>query len=142
MALAQYVEYKHGFFVDKPMEGVFNFLAILFGAFHTLRYETIRNVPLTEYLKPLKQKTNASLWDMNRYLAEDTILCLQIYCNQGPKPSYIKYLPECKALTDPPMTVDALLRQRRRWNNGGMMANLHTTLRLFWMVWLTNHHLI
>ena len=71
--------------------------------------------------------------DANKYLAEDRIMWLEIIAKEGW--SYIlNYVPGAKWLTDPPLSLAGLIRQRRRWFNGSMFASLHV-LRHVWRVW-------
>jgi chitin synthase len=58
---------------------------------------------------------------MNMYLAEDRIMCLELYaCKQ--KRYYQKYIPNSDVRVDPVKNIPTLLAQRRRWNNGGWFA--------------------
>ena len=60
----------------------------------------------------------------NKYLAEDRIMCLEIIAKEH-EDFIIHYVPGAKCLTDPPMSLTGLLKQRRRWFNGSMFATFH-----------------
>ena len=71
--------------------------------------------------------------DANKYLAEDRIMWLEIVAKEGC--SYIlNYVPEAKWITDPPLSLAELIRQRRRWFNGSLFSSLHV-LRHVCRVW-------
>jgi chitin synthase len=55
------------------------------------------------------------------YLAEDRILCLEIYSWLG-KDYYLKYIPNAKAVVDPVTSLHDMLGQRKRWINGSWFA--------------------
>ena len=126
---SQYVEYKLSHYLDKAAESLFGFVSVLPGAFSTFRWEAIKGRPLDEFLKGSKDEfgdqTKIMHWaDANKYLAEDRIMCLEIIAKENW--SYIlNYVPGAKWLTDPPLSLTGLIRQRRRWFNGSMFASLH-----------------
>ena len=51
-------------------------------------------------------------------------MCLEIIAKEDCQ-FIIHYVPGAKCLTDPPMSLTGLLRQRRRWFNGSMFATFH-----------------
>ena len=55
------------------------------------------------------------------YLAEDRILCLEIYTRKKCKFN-LEYLPDAQAQVDPITTLPRLLNQRKRWINGSWFA--------------------
>lgn len=55
------------------------------------------------------------------YLAEDRILCLEIYTKKNNKFN-LEYLPNSQAVVDPIVTLPKLLSQRKRWINGSWFA--------------------
>lgn len=55
------------------------------------------------------------------YLAEDRILCLEIYTKKKNKFN-LEYLPDSYAYVDPVTTLPKLLSQRKRWINGSWFA--------------------
>jgi chitin synthase len=59
------------------------------------------------------------------YLAEDRIMCLFIVIQRLGTGYKIKWLPGSKALTDPPADLPTLIKQRRRWGNGSIMASIY-----------------
>lgn len=60
----------------------------------------------------------------NKYLAEDRIMCLEIIAKANAN-FIIHYVPGALCLTDPPLSLTQLLKQRRRWFNGSMFATIH-----------------
>jgi chitin synthase len=102
---------------------------VLPGAFSTFRWEAIKGRPLDEFLKGAKDEfgdiNEIMHWaNSNKYLAEDRIMWLEIVAKAGC--DYIlNYVPGAKCLTDPPLSLTQLIKQRRRWFNGSMFASLH-----------------
>ena len=62
-----------------------------------------------------------SMGEANKYLAEDRIMCLQIYIKED-HDYYLTYIPDAKAVTDAPEDLLTLIKQRRRWQNGAFFA--------------------
>ena len=125
---AQYVEYKVVNIFDKQMESFFGFVSVLPGAFSTFRWESIKGNPLTEFLKGAKDEFGMldklqSCYTANKFLAEDRIMPLEILAADGNWT--VSYVPGAKCLTDPPLTLLGLMKQRRRWFNGSLFATLH-----------------
>ena len=135
---AQYLEYKVSHYLDKAAEALFGFVSVLPGAFSTFRWECIKGQPLDVFLRGANDEFGditkiRPCFDANKYLAEDRIMCLEIvakrHCNYT-----IHYIPGTRCLTDPPMRLSDLVRQRRRWFNGSMFATIHVVNHL-WRVW-------
>lgn len=53
------------------------------------------------------------------FLAEDRILCLEIFTKKN---FIMKYIPEATCITDPVKQFTQLMKQRRRWINGSWFA--------------------
>jgi chitin synthase len=135
---SQYVEYKLSHYLDKATETLFGFVSVLPGAFSTFRWEAIRGQPLDEFLKgandefgDLSEIRHCS--DANKYLAEDRIMCLEIIAKKHCD-FVLHYVPDCKCLTDPPLSLTQLIKQRRRWFNGSLFASLHV-LKHMCQIW-------
>ena len=139
IAYSQYVEYKISHYLDKMYETLFGFVSVLPGAFSTFRFEALKGQPLNEFFKHMSRNFEASCFDMNKNLAEDRIFCLEILTKKGPQPYRLSYFPNCRALTDPPLTIEGLLKQRRRWQNGSYFASWHVVRNLFCRIWATDH---
>jgi chitin synthase len=60
-------------------------------------------------------------------------MCLEIVAKKGEN-YIIHYVPGAKCLTDPPLTLMGLIKQRRRWFNGSLFASIHV-LKHMWRVW-------
>ena len=132
---SQYVEYKVSHYLDKAMESSFGFVSVLPGAFSTFRWECIRGEPLTQFLKGAKdefaeQIIIPSCSVANKNLAEDRIMCLEIVIQKNTN-WIISYIPSAKCLTDPPISLTGLLKQRRRWFNGSLFATFSVTAGLW-----------
>mgnify|MGYP006282883023 CR=1 FL=1 len=126
---SQYVEYKVSHYMDKAFESLFGFVSVLPGAFSTFRWDCIKGSPLEEFLKGAKDEFGDanhffSCNVANKYLAEDRIMCLEIIAKQNEE-FIIHYIRGAKCLTDPPLTLVGLIKQRRRWFNGSLFALIH-----------------
>ena len=73
----------------------------------------------------------------NIYLAEDRVMCLELLVKRNSN-WILNFLPDCRAMTDPPTTLSVLLQQRRRQLNGSLFAALHC-IRDFPRVKLSSH---
>jgi len=126
---SQYVEYKLSHYLDKATETFFGFVSVLPGAFSTFRWEAVHGKPLDEFLRGAKDEFGDINKIMhcavtNKYLAEDRIMCLEIVAKKNEK-FILNYIPGAKCLTDPPLSLTQLIKQRRRWFNGSLFASLH-----------------
>ena len=133
----QYVEYKLSHYMDKAAESLFGFVSVLPGAFSTFRWECIKGQPLNEFLKGSKDEFSdiskiMSWGSANKYLAEDRIMWLEIITKEGEN-YVLHYVPGAKCLTDPPLSLTGLLKQRRRWFNGSLFASFHVLLNMWWI---------
>jgi chitin synthase len=59
--------------------------------------------------------------EANEYLAEDRVMCLQIYIKEDCG-YFLTYIPDAIAVTDAPADIITLIKQRRRWMNGALFA--------------------
>ena len=108
------------------MESLFSFISVLPGAFSMFRWEAIQGGPMTKFFDGLN-KSGHTCFEANMYLAEDRIMCLEILIKRN-EAWILKYVPGCKALTDPPDNLITLMKQRRRWINGSMFAAFYCIL--------------
>ena len=121
--------------LDKPLHSLFGYITVLPGAFSAYRYTALLGKPLTEYFAaeaPDDSKEKPSgvscvgcfdLSTANKYLAEDRILCFEIFTKKNAN-WLLRYIPEARATTDAPDTLGQFLNQRRRWLNGSLFAFL------------------
>eukprot|EP00830_Metopus_es_P000925 TRINITY_DN10802_c0_g1_i1.p1 TRINITY_DN10802_c0_g1~~TRINITY_DN10802_c0_g1_i1.p1 ORF type:complete len:724 (-),score=71.19 TRINITY_DN10802_c0_g1_i1:79-2250(-) len=139
LILAQFVEYKMSYFLDKAFESFFGFISVLPGAFSGYRWVSISGEPLTQYFKGLN-KNNLGAFEGNMYLAEDRIMCLSII-NNPLRRDTLTYIPGARAITDAPKTLSILMKQRRRWINGSNFASFFV-LSHFPKIWGAQHSII
>jgi chitin synthase len=123
------VEYKLSHYLDKAVETMFGFVSVLPGAFSLFRWDCINGEPLERFLKGATDEfgdiTNIRRCQTaNKYLAEDRIMCLEIIAKKD-EDYIIHYVPGVKCVTDPPLTLTQLLKQRRRWFNGSLFASFY-----------------
>jgi chitin synthase len=93
LVAAQNFEYKISNILDKPLESVFGFIAVLPGAFSAYRYSALQNGkdgtgPLQKYFKGESLHSgddggHVSIHEANMYLAEDRILCFELVTKKG-----------------------------------------------------------
>jgi len=94
---------------------------VLPGAYSLFRWEAIKGEPLEKFFKNVTRKTLPNCSEANEYLAEDRIMCLEIYIKRNEKYK-LAYVPDAKAFTDAPPNMMTLMKQRRRWMNGAMFG--------------------
>lgn len=75
----------------------------------------------------------------NMFLAEDRILCFEIYMKAGAK-WHLGYVKAAKAETDNPDEMADFISQRRRWLNGAFAATIYTIWR-FPLSWKSGHNI-
>ena len=76
---AQYYEYKMGHSPDKAYESFFGFNSVLPGAYCMFRWQAIQKGPMDEFFKLTTLNREPTMQESNEYLAEDRVMCLQIY---------------------------------------------------------------
>lgn len=101
---------------------MFDYLSVSPGAFSTFRWVAIKGKPLVEFFKNMKDSHKMSASEMNVYLAEDRIFCMEILLrkyedykdefpdNTAPKGFRLRYFHNSRALTDPPSDILTLLK--------------------------------
>ena len=91
------------------------------GAYSIFRWEAIKGGPLDAFFKNVTRTETPTCAEANEYLAEDRIMCLEIYTkiNCGFE---LAYVPDAKAVTDAPPEMMILMKQRRRWMNGAFFG--------------------
>lgn len=87
------------------------------------RWAAIRGGPLDEFFKNITRSDSPSCAVANEFLAEDRVMCLQIYIKKK-SAFYLTYIPDAKALTDAPDSLAVLIKQRRRWMNGSLFGTM------------------
>ena len=71
------------------------------GAYSLFRWKAIKGDPLDAFFKNETRKDIPSCAEANEYLAEDRIMCLQIYIKKMERYK-LAYVPDAKAFTDAP----------------------------------------
>ena len=85
------------------------------------RWKAIKGTPLDTFFKNVTSNETPSCRVANEYLAEDRIMCLQVYIKE--RTGYtVTYIPDAKAFTDAPPSMTVLMKQRRRWMNGALFG--------------------
>ncbi|MES1911033.1 MAG: hypothetical protein MHM6MM_003533 [Cercozoa sp. M6MM] len=88
--------------------------------------------------RPLEQfyvlaRALPSMWSRNLGMAEDRLLPLTIV-TRAARGSHCSFLAHAAAYTDVPGSLAVFLRQRRRWNNGSIVAMVWSLARLY-LLW-------
>lgn len=60
-------------------------------------------------------------------------MCLEIIAKANAS-FIIHYIPGAKCLTDPPLSLTQLVKQRRRWFNGSLFATIHV-MKSMYRIW-------
>jgi len=76
---------------------------------------------MDSFFKLVNLDREPTMQEANEYLAEDRVMCLQIYIKEDCG-YYLTYIPDAKAFTDAPPSLFVLMKQRRRWQNGSFYA--------------------
>lgn len=146
LVAAQYFEYKMSNILDKPMESLFGYCAVLPGAFSAYRYIALQNDaygkgPLHSYFQGENLSSGgADSFTANMYLAEDRVLCFEIVAK--PKANWVlKYVKSAVGETDAPDTIPEFIGQRRRWLNGSFFAAVYALIH-FRRLWGSDHSFI
>ncbi|KAJ3113394.1 Chitin synthase, class 2 [Phlyctochytrium bullatum] len=121
----QNFEYKMSNILDKPLESVFGYISVLPGAFSAYRYSALQGKPLDCYFNG-EDLVQPTLQESNMYLAEDRILCFELVVKEQAQ-FLLRYVKSARAETDVPSTLEALIKQRRRWINGSFFASVYAT---------------
>jgi chitin synthase len=103
------------------------------------RWSSIKGTPLNVFFKNVTSDTLPTCAQANEYLAEDRIMCLQIYIKENEK-FRIGYVPDAKAFTDAPNSLTILMKQRRRWMNGSLFGTYKVLLNFFNMIGCNTSH--
>ncbi|WWC71435.1 uncharacterized protein I206_105391 [Kwoniella pini CBS 10737] len=141
----QNFEYKMSNILDKPFESVFGLISVLPGAFSAYRYDAVKNHsdgtgPLAAYFHGEMMNlpgATASIFDRNKFLAEDRILAFEIVVKKNAR-WRLQYIKSAKAGTDVPSRVPEFISQRRRWLNGSIFAATYAMV-CFWRIWTSGH---
>jgi len=148
LVAGQNFEYKMSNILDKPFESVFGLISVLPGAFSAYRYAAVSNHadgtgPLAAYFHGEMMNlpgASASIFDRNKFLAEDRILAFEIVVKTNAR-WRLQYVKSARAGTDVPSRVPEFISQRRRWLNGSIFAATYAMVS-FWRIWTSGHGFI
>ncbi|KAH7156580.1 chitin synthase-domain-containing protein [Dactylonectria macrodidyma] len=130
LVAAQIFEYKVGFQLDRTFEAATGYLALLPGAFSAWRFRGQMGKPLEDTLlgdptfTAAQTESSQKPWNLNRYLADDRVICFQVVSKAGQK-WVLEYDSSSKAKTDIPMNTTDFINQRRRWLNGAFFSTIY-----------------
>ena len=133
LAAWQYVSFANASFLEWPAENMAGFLSVVPGQLSAVRWDAIKDSqattqvlgqprlsPLDVYFKGLGK---LSPREAMLYAAEDRVLCREIVFTSTDEWS-VAHVDAAVAITDPCLSWDELLRQRKRWCNGYMACRL------------------
>ena len=106
---AQFYEYKLSHSPDKLMESFFGYNSVLPGAYSLFKWDAIQGGPMDKFFKLVNTDKDASCNEANEYLAEDRVMCLQIFIKEK-NGYYLEYIPDAKAFTDAPPSLTVLIK--------------------------------
>ncbi|SPQ93389.1 unnamed protein product (mitochondrion) [Plasmodiophora brassicae] len=136
---AQTFEYKVSNFLDKASESVAGYVSVLPGAFSAYRYTALEGAPLDKYFHHIATPMDGlTPFEANQYLAEDRILCFELLAKAGNNYT-LHYDKRAIAETDCPTGLVDLIKQRRRWLNGSLLASCYTVLNTLRFLKNTTH---
>jgi len=82
---------------------------VLPGAYSMFRWKAIKGSPLNTFFKNVTRTETPSCAEANEYLAEDRIMCLQVYIKNH-EGYTVQYIPDAKAFTDGPTSLTVLMK--------------------------------
>lgn len=88
---------------------------------------------MDKFFKLVNSDIDPTCPEANEYLAEDRVMCLQIYIKEN-NGYYLTFVPDAKAFTDAPQNLSILIKQRRRWMNGALFGALRVLNNFYYMV--------
>ena len=106
---AQFYEYKLSHSPDKCCESFFGYNSVLPGAYSLFRWKAIQGGPMDKFFKLVNSDIDPTCPEANEYLAEDRVMCLQIYIKEN-SGYYLTYIPDAKAFTDAPENLTILIK--------------------------------
>lgn len=139
LVAAQHFEYKMAGILDKTLESLCGYISVLPGAFSAYRFKALQGAPLRAYFYHTEHKNEAlSPFQANMYLAEDRILCFEIFGKANNKWT-LHYISDSVAETDVPEDLVGLIKQRRRWINGSFFAMLYALMHFHRVIVNSSH---
>ena len=128
----QYASFANSMLLEWPAESASGYLSVIPGQLSAVRWEAIQGAgpldrsaehrdALDVYFKGLGPLTPQ---ESMLYLAEDRVLCREIV-SQPQIEWTISHVDKASAITDPCLSWEELLRQRKRWCNGYMACRVN-----------------
>ena len=130
LVMCQFIDYKLDQIL-KSAEGLYGLVQILPGAHQFLRWKAVRGKPLETYTEGTEvknydqKKDSLGIFKRNVFLTEDKLITALLVLRED-KAYAVEYLPGARAFTNVPGTTASILRQRRRWLNGGFSTTLYS----------------
>ncbi|KAK4183868.1 chitin synthase 1 [Podospora australis] len=149
LVAAQNFEYIVAYQLERALESTTGYLSVLPGAFSAYRFRAIAGRPLEEYFHGdptldivlgKKGVSGSSLMRLNRFLADDRILCSELVSKAGQK-WHTRLITSAVGETDIPTSTIDFINQRRRWLNGSLSASIYS-LRMTYLLTQSGHNLV
>jgi cellulose synthase/poly-beta-1,6-N-acetylglucosamine synthase-like glycosyltransferase len=149
---AQHFEYKVTNIMDRSLGSVFGFIDLLPGCFTAYRFIAVKTKehpetgiaegPLVNYFQTLTTPmTKLGPFLGNMHLASGRVLCFEIVARWNEKWT-MHYCKGAVARTDAPDSIEALIRQRKRWLNGTFFASVYTLFQYPRIIKETTHSVL
>ncbi|KAI0436744.1 glycosyltransferase family 2 protein [Xylaria telfairii] len=141
----QNFEYKVSSQLEQALASSTGYLSVLPGAFSAYRFRAVMGQPLNEYYRgdPTMEEilgtkaASNSLYDLNRYLADDRVLPFHLVIKRGSKWRTL-FVGSSIAETDVPTSTLDFINQRRRWLNGSLATSTYN-LRMSYRLIFSGH---
>jgi cellulose synthase/poly-beta-1,6-N-acetylglucosamine synthase-like glycosyltransferase len=137
---SQHFELKADCCLTKPMESIFGCISEMPYAFCAWRFEALEGIPLNKYffLESFADKANITPFIGNMYLAENRILCFEVFCRHDCD-YVLQYVHGACAKKATLSHIGPLLEKRKHVMNGTFFATLYV-VENFYRVWTESAH--
>ena len=120
-AIAQAFEFEATFILNMAVFSILGMLPVLPGPCQLLRWNLAEEA-FQKYLELVKPNATDGFIKALLRLAEDRVLSALVVLLSGARTTWV---PGATFYYPPEMTLEALIKQRRRWGNGTLAANLY-----------------
>ena len=147
LVAAQNFEYMVAYQLERALESTTGYCSVLPGAFSAFRFRALMGRPADEYFHGDPTLTKhfgkkgvhgGSLIRLNRYLADDRIICAELVIKAGQK-WHTRQVTSARGETDIPTSTVDFINQRRRWLNGSLSASIYSC-RMSYRVFRSGHN--